>query len=53
MLRTRPVPEGRANERIGGTMCEFLEFLALESETGNFKKKKGRKKKEANNESMR
>lgn len=44
MLRTRPVPEGRANERIGGAMCEFLEFLALESETGNFKKKKRKKK---------
>lgn len=30
MLRTRPVFEGRARERMGGAMREFLEFRALE-----------------------
>jgi hypothetical protein len=39
MLSTRPVSEGRARERIGGAMYEFLEFLVLESGNGKLKKK--------------
>jgi len=37
MLSTRPVSEGRAKERIGGAIDEFLEFLFRESEIGKWK----------------
>jgi len=40
MLSTRPVSEGRAKERIGGAIDEFLELLFLESEIGKLKKRK-------------
>lgn len=31
MLRTRPVSDGRANERIGGAITEFFELLNLKN----------------------
>ena len=43
MLRTRPVSEGRTRERIGGAICEFLEFfLALKIEIRKINKKEGK-----------
>lgn len=53
MLRTRPVFEGRASERIGGAMREFLEFRALENWEKKEKKKKTKWEPKANTARLR